>query len=139
MSRQTIPGRDLILVLILVLLLMSGGFTYLYVQQFGTGQLPSQSVRFFFTCLICWFLYKGHSWARWLLVLLLSIGVFIGVFGSSAADPTTMTFVLVAIYSGIVLSLSFAPHMKGYFTTKGRGETAPPRREKSAGEPKKRA
>lgn len=30
--------------------------------------------RFFVNCVLCWFLFKGKNWARWILVVLLAVG-----------------------------------------------------------------
>jgi uncharacterized membrane protein len=58
---------------------LSIGITIAYVLRVGTDSLPIQSLRFVLTILLVWLLYRGHAWARWLMLALAGVAVFIGM------------------------------------------------------------
>jgi hypothetical protein len=43
----------------------------------GPTQLPQRVGRFLVTLLLCWALWRGHQWSRWLIVVLASVGVLL--------------------------------------------------------------
>lgn len=47
-----------------------------YLLRVGAENLPQQIARVGFTVLLLWLLFRGHAWARWLILALAALGVF---------------------------------------------------------------
>jgi hypothetical protein len=87
----------------------------------GTNQnLGVQLARMFFTCVLAFFLAQGKSWARWLNVVLLTIGSAIGVISFVtmfeeyfAISPLRMLWLLGngLVFGALAIFLTFSPRV----------------------------
>ena len=74
---------------------------FLYNFTLGAGRLPVQAVRLFFTVGLAMFLYKGESWARYVMATLLGIASLIALYSLSTVTtslhPLSLAYVWVMI------------------------------------------
>lgn len=82
---SVMKGKKIIIAIITVMLLIdiitiittSTIFASSRGMEYATYKLTQGIFRFLLTCLLLFFLYKGHGWARWVIAILLIIaGVF---------------------------------------------------------------
>src|SRR5215207_4901533 len=77
-------GRLLILAIIVILVVTSLLSTTITVLTFGPDRLWRDAVRLLLTALLCFLLYQGRTWTRWLLALLVGLGGLLGLLGALA-------------------------------------------------------
>jgi multisubunit Na+/H+ antiporter MnhB subunit len=65
-----------------------------YLMTIGTDRLPAQIIRFFLTCTLSFFLYRGIRWAHWTIVGLLSVTVLGAALSGQYALPIVYTVVV---------------------------------------------
>jgi hypothetical protein len=87
----------------------------------GSGRLPDQMVRFGLTLVLCFFLIRGHRWARWVSVALFAIAGVGSVVGALALPGKSVgaiaLFVMGAAYlycSGVLLA---SGSVRAFFST----------------------
>ncbi|MGK2857693.1 MAG: hypothetical protein ACSLFQ_10855 [Thermoanaerobaculia bacterium] len=95
----------------------------IYVMSLGPERLPTQIVRFLLTVVLCVFLYRGYSVARYLLIILL--GVTLGLMGLAlpsvfaAGKPgVTVGILLMGLgYAFIMVTLARSESVKAFLDT----------------------
>lgn len=105
-------GRRMLIIMISVLLLVDISTTivvsYLYARYGYTSQalsgLITGATRLAITALILFFLYKGHRWAKWLIVILMLFAGFFSVLTLSSMLAKTLGVLFIAF--GIILIVS---------------------------------
>ena len=113
-------GQRIVIAVILAIV----GLSLLTIVSFtsfrGTERLPQQIVRFLLTIALCYFLYRGANWARWVTVVLCGLGGPAAVLSGVALLPLGFPGVLLIamgltyiVCAGILL---FAPSVRVYFT-----------------------
>ncbi len=81
----------------------------------GSQKLPAQVVRFFLTIGLAACLYRGHSWARYLMAILFGLGAIVGIFALpltiANAPPVMLAYFAVMIggYAASSISLVILP------------------------------
>lgn len=97
-------GRRILLTYITLVLLISLNILLLYLDSRGTEGLPARLVRLQLTVILCYFLYRGSKFAKWIAVVLFTLG------GAMAAPFIIDNSLEVSIISGILAAiyLSFA-------------------------------
>lgn len=70
--------------------------------------------------ILCWFLFKGKNWARWIFVVLLALGGVIGVFGITAGpsgiEKSIVLLVMSVTYLASAGLLVFSKSIASYFS-----------------------
>lgn len=114
MQDRSPPGSRLVLLCIAVVLCDSTART-LYNTTFGLERLPSQLFELGITYAICWQLYRGRPWARWLAVVLTGLTVLVcAVAIVMMGTASTVGFLLGANLVALVILL-FGPGVGHYF------------------------
>ncbi len=76
--------------------------------------------RFFLNGVLCWFLFKGKNWARWIFVVLLVAAGVVGIFGIiSGQNKIDKSIVLLAMSTTYLASaglLVFSKSIASYFS-----------------------
>ncbi|MFY9259038.1 MAG: hypothetical protein WAO71_00865 [Gallionella sp.] len=69
---------------------------------------------------LCWFLFKGKNWARWIFVVLLALGGAIAVFaittGPSGTEKSIILLVMSVTYLASAGLLVFSKSVASYFS-----------------------
>lgn len=78
-------------------------------------------VRFILTCLLCYCVYSGQSWARWVCIVLMGIACVVGLFGTLAIfiSPLAgvLSFFYFAAYLAVILLLLIPQSVRDYFNS----------------------
>ena len=78
-------------------------------------------VRFFLNCVLCWFLFKGKNWARWIMVILLTLAgtmvFFVMVTSPQDMEKAIVLYVVSFSYLVSAALLVFSKAVAGYFET----------------------
>ena len=108
--------------LVLRVAIIATGISILTIVMFnivqGTGRLPQQLVRFWFTLALCYFLVRGRPWARWIsivLFLIAGIGSVVGslsLIGNSLGGWVLLAMGAAYLYCSVVLIAS--PSIKAF-------------------------
>jgi hypothetical protein len=101
MNESERAGRQMLVAVIAGVLGFSVTSIVLFNIAVGSHELPTQIIRFSLTCVLCFFLYRGHQWARWVVAVLLIVAA-LGVL------PTLKLLgVNVTLHPLIVLMIAF--------------------------------
>jgi len=80
-----------------------------------------QFVRFILTCLLCYFVYSGQSWAKRVCVVLMGIASVLGLMGTLAIfiNPLVgfLSFFYFAVYLAVILILLMPQSVRDYFNS----------------------
>jgi peptidoglycan/LPS O-acetylase OafA/YrhL len=104
MTQKARRGKIILLVYIALVLLTSAGLVALYVFSKGKEQAPARVARLALTALLCFYLFKGSKVAKFLSVVLFTLG-------GALALPLVLQGTLPAVAGGgglAALYLSFA-------------------------------
>jgi len=85
----------------------------------GNAPRPQQIVRFTFTVVLCYFLYRRQNWARWFFGVLLILGGVLSLFASFSVPSGlagTILATLGSAYGGMGCALLLSPGVREYFT-----------------------
>jgi hypothetical protein len=105
--QQYVRGKWMVLAIGAALLGISVWVTVYYVMVRGTDRIIVQSLRFALEVALLWQLYRGHAWARWVMVVLFGIGGVLGVVGmGSRLSPLAVLMPLAYLSSAILLAIS---------------------------------
>lgn len=98
MESNILRGKRMVIGIISVMLGVSFLSISFYIFSVGFQDIFSQVVRFIFSCLLCYYMYKGQKWARIIIIVL-----------SMIAALTSLLFTLnsINLSVGIVLFLYF--------------------------------
>lgn len=95
-------GRNAVLIVIAIILFVAALSILLQPDA------PSV-VRFFLTCILCWFLYKGRNWARWVFAILVVLAVVLVMFAVITIPMPPIGYVilgaLISVYGGTLVAL----------------------------------
>ncbi|MEZ4222544.1 MAG: hypothetical protein R3B13_16510 [Polyangiaceae bacterium] len=108
-------GRVLVLAVIVALLGTSATIITMFVLSRGTERLAVRLVRFGLSCLLCFFLYRGASGARFLVVAFSGIAAFMSIVAGELPQ-----LALGGIYVFTGATLVFSPSVSAYFRFKSR-------------------
>lgn len=88
-------------------------------EDFDTTKFATQMIRFALTCLLLYFLYKGHKWAKNISIILFSlaaIGAVIGFFLVETDILNKIPFlVMIFVYSMAIYHFAFAESFKAFY------------------------
>lgn len=104
---SVLKGKRTVISIIIVMLLIEivtiAVTTPIYASSkgmdFASFKLTQGIVRFLLTCLLLFFLYKGHGWAKWVIAILSLIG---GVF---SLILTIGSFNIVILLMGVIYTM----------------------------------
>ena len=109
MKASVKKGKNIVIGIICILLGVSLLSILLNIFSIGTGKIGTQAVRFFLTAALCFFVYKGQNWAKWVTVVLMSIAALAGLIGtlSVMAYPLlgAISFIYFILYTTVVILL----------------------------------
>lgn len=80
MDSSIAKGKGMLMVIIGIML----GISLISVIFFSSDKMITGIVRFILTGLLCYFLYQGRSWAKWVTAVLMLISAAIGLLGALA-------------------------------------------------------
>jgi len=113
-------GKKIILSIIVVTLVLS-------VLSWFPSPEPRAIGRFCINSAFCWFLFKGKNWARWIFVVLLTLGGAIGVFalatGQSGPEKSIVLLVMSVTYLVSAGLLAFSQSVASYCLAPIRNDT----------------
>ena len=120
MDEKAKRGRTIVFVFIAMFLLMS--LTISLVKDLLIPPAPStignQVFRFILSVVLCWFLYDGRGWAKWILVCLLALGSMFGLVGAfSLLGKTSFAWIVLttsAIYAAWAFILALSPSVSAF-------------------------
>ncbi|MDR1994011.1 hypothetical protein [Azonexus sp.] len=76
--------------------------------------------RFVVNCVLCWFLFKGKNWARWVLAVFLTLGGTMGIFFVVAApqyiEKNIFIYAISFFYLASAALLVFSRTVASYFS-----------------------
>jgi len=83
----------------------------------GFAGLGNNAVRLALTGLLCWFLYRGASWARWLTVGLAGLGAVGMLLAATRVTglPAVLFAAYAAAYAWAIRLLTFSAHTSAFF------------------------
>jgi hypothetical protein len=114
-------GEKLVVTLISATLLLSACVIAWRSLPPGAGRLSTSVIGFLITCLLCFFLYRGREWARWICIVLFSISgirglIHLASFGISIQNPFLgIAFAAIAFYLFAAGVLVFSSSVRAYF------------------------
>lgn len=80
---------------------------------------PKDIGRFFVNCVLCWFLFKGKNWARWVLIVSLALGGTMGAIAIASGQFGIEKFIVLYVMSFAYLAsaglLAFSKTVTSYF------------------------
>ena len=122
-TREYYPwGNITILVVITILMLFSITTIVIYNLAVGSDRAEIQAFRFMLTCWMCWFLYHGRTWARWVTIMLLGIAVLSMIPTledfNLAKFPGLYLLIMTLGYALAVSLLLGGPGIRDHFTPK---------------------
>ena len=116
-------GRRLVVAVIAATLTTSVIVIATFNMDQGSDRLPLQIVRFLLTLGLCFLLYRGTNWARWvagILFGLTGLGSLAGGFALlSAHKPGLAMIALGFVYSASAIVLFFVPSVRNHFRGAG--------------------
>ena len=83
-----------------------------YIATIGIDKIATQIIRFILTCILCLYIYKGHSWAKWVSVVLFTIAFLVGFYNLISANENPMVIAVSSFYIimyGLALVLLLVP------------------------------
>jgi hypothetical protein len=120
MSTSTHPGRPYVIGVIVACLLLS--LSSILITNLATGpqKLGQQGIRLLLEIGMCFYLYQGRNWARWVAGILFGLTGLAGLIGGAALlSQSPFAFLLIllaAIYLACMAVLFFIPSVRAYFT-----------------------
>jgi hypothetical protein len=104
-----------------------------YLARIGTDRLPQQLVRLLLLLGLCWALLRGRQWARWLTVVLLFGGLWVGMgvlgqpgaFGRERLPGTLGMLTLYVGYGIVARGLIWSASVRAFFRNR-RADDPPP-------------
>lgn len=98
---KVLKGKKIVIAIIVIFLLIDITTTVVTASIYAStgameevaGKIIRGAIRFLLTCLLFFFLYKGHKWAKWLIVVL---AILSGLF-SALAFLATLSWVMLAL------------------------------------------
>ncbi len=114
-------GRNMVIIAICIMLGVSL-LNFLLNQISGVNEnFFVWVVRFLLTCLLCYFIYNGHSWAKWLSIVLLGITCVLSLIGTLSIFLSLLlglqSFLLFAAYLTVILILLIPQSVRDYFNS----------------------
>jgi hypothetical protein len=82
---------------------------------FEIAPIIAATIRSTLTVVLFVAIWKGHSWARWLMVTLCSIGLVFGIF-AAVATPHPLTIAIAVQFLITVSLLTFPPGVRRFQT-----------------------
>ena len=120
MDTQRQEGRGLVITVISATIALSVVAIVVYLITMGPKNLAQQIVRLILTVVLCVFLYRGASWARWVTIILFLLGGILLIPSAIAAlhigAGAYMLFAMGAVYFASAAILLFAPAVRTYFS-----------------------
>lgn len=120
-------GRALLFTCIGLTLVLSVGVIVFYLANRGTDRLPAQLVRLALTGVLCFFLYRGSEIARWLSVVLFTLGGALAAPGllQESVPGMIVTGVMAAVYLAVAGVLLWSRRVHAFMDHQRRsaGET----------------
>jgi hypothetical protein len=123
MNKQAIQGKNYTIRIFASVLLFSIHVSVSYHIAVGVvdpKKLIQQLIRFGLTILLMYFIFKGKTWAKNTLTVLLALGIIMASLPRlSSVDPLYKLPLVVAIviYSAAIYQLNFSKNFKEYFKT----------------------
>jgi len=77
----------------------------------GFGDIARQIIRFSLTVLLCYFLYKGHKWAKVITIILSILAFFIIVFSGGFS---VLLIIMGALYAYFAIALIVSKSVKSF-------------------------
>lgn len=105
MSESVRQGCRIVIGYIAAILAMDLGVTAVYLVVIGSQKLPTQVARFVITAALCFWLYRGSTIAKWIIIVLLGSAGMLGLF---LALTTASAIAMLLGLSLAAVCLSFA-------------------------------
>lgn len=106
-------GKKIVLSIIIAILVLSVLSWFPSPESKDIGRLCINGV-------LCWFLFKGKNWARWIFVVLLLLAGVIGIFGiisiQNGIEKSIALLVMTTIYLASAGLLVFSKSVASYFS-----------------------
>ena len=120
MNTATHPGRPYVIGVIVACLLVSLSSILLTNLASGPQNLGQQGIRLLLTIGLCFYLYQGRNWARWVAGILFGLAGLVGILGAFALLGQSvfalLPILLAVIYLVCMAVLFFVPIVRAYFT-----------------------
>ena len=105
MSDQANTGRKIVITIIFATVGISLLVIITRNLLIGPQKLPQDVVRFIYTIVLAFFLYRGAGWARWVVVNLYGLGGIFGIVGGMMLLATSR-WALLLVVMGVIYFLS---------------------------------
>ena len=113
---NTPSAKHIVISVIVVILVLS-------ILSWGSPPDAKDIGRFLVNCALCWFLFKGKNWARWVLVVLLAAAggiAAVGILnGQSSIEKAIVLYVMSFAYLASAGLLTFPKSVATYFSAPG--------------------
>lgn len=116
-------GKEKTIKISISILLISLHTIYFYHsvrEDFDTTKFATQMIRFTLTCVLLYFLYKGHKWAKIISIILFSIGVIgatVGLFITETSIINKTPFiVMIIIYAMAIYHFTLSESFKAFYS-----------------------
>ena len=110
-------GRVLLLLAFGSLMLVEAALAVAHVLLGNSESLVESAVRVPLTVLLMWLVYRGYSWARILMVVLVALATAIGVWLALAAKSLLLA-VIVAYFLAFLYVIALSPSVKSFLLAK---------------------
>lgn len=111
-------GGKILFVLICILLSIDGINLLFLLVTWNFGDLLTRLVRVTLSCVLYYFLYKGHGWAKILTVNLMLISVVVGLVVLSSSEKMFLSVIMTAfcgLYVTVLLIFAFSSSVKAHW------------------------
>ena len=122
-STLVAQGRTYVRIAAAVFVAVSAVSIVVYLVRLGPAKLPQQLVRFALTAGLAYALSQGRVWARWTMLALLLLGMFVAVpvfrdpeaFRMPKLPATLFTLALFVVYGIIGRGLLYSTSVRAFF------------------------
>lgn len=122
MNSSAQKGKSLVIAIIVTIVsvsLMNSFFTNLINPNQPFAEIVKDGIRLALTFLVCYFLYQGHGWAKWVLGVLAALGGFVAIPGALLVIRFSLLgafwlLVMGAIYLAASWVLLRSPEVKAF-------------------------
>lgn len=123
MDEQFVKGRNAVMSIIIVTLTIAATTIIFSWLVSGFEDIVIELIRFALTCGLCYGLYRGYNWARYIMIPLAgltSIISFLALLTLASLTEGAMIFLMLGLlYGAIAFSLMFSKNIKYYFENMG--------------------